>query len=116
MTEPGLFDPGLQPERTALAWRRTALAIATGSLVCARLFSDALDHPLWALPAVAGVGLAGWMWSSAGHRYAAFATDIAAGAQEPRCAGAAGLLVTALVIAVAGAAAAAVVIASVVMS
>jgi uncharacterized membrane protein YidH (DUF202 family) len=33
-------DSGLQPERTALAWRRTALSMCAGALVSFRIFPD----------------------------------------------------------------------------
>ncbi|OZD19327.1 hypothetical protein CH253_15880 [Rhodococcus sp. 06-156-3C] len=36
------FDPGLQPERTSLAWRRTILSVVAGTLVSARLLHDTL--------------------------------------------------------------------------
>lgn len=47
------MDAGLQPERTALAWRRTALAVIVGSLVAARLLTPT-DGPLSLLLATAG--------------------------------------------------------------
>lgn len=49
----GLFDPGLQPERTGLAWRRTLLTLAVGALLELRLIPPVLG--MWSI----SVGLAG---------------------------------------------------------
>ncbi|QKJ20450.1 DUF202 domain-containing protein [Microbacterium hominis] len=63
-----LFDPGLQPERTELAWRRTALSFAVGSLVAMRLLPDVLGSAWWALPGLAGLVASGWVWDAARRR------------------------------------------------
>jgi uncharacterized membrane protein YidH (DUF202 family) len=39
-------DPGLQPERTALAWRRTALAMTVNALLVARTGIASQARPL----------------------------------------------------------------------
>jgi uncharacterized membrane protein YidH (DUF202 family) len=39
-----LYDAGLQPERTALAWRRTGLALSAGSLIAVRVLATSLGH------------------------------------------------------------------------
>lgn len=48
------FDRGLQPERTALAWQRTALALLIGSLIAGRILLELLGA--WSLP-VSGCGV-----------------------------------------------------------
>lgn len=49
-----LFDHGLQPERTALAWRRTALALIVASLIGIRILPLTLGA--WAaVPAGFGI-------------------------------------------------------------
>jgi uncharacterized membrane protein YidH (DUF202 family) len=63
----GIFDPGLQPERTTLAWRRTTLSLAVGSLIALRLLPPILGA--WSLVAgITGVVLAAMIWILAGRR------------------------------------------------
>lgn len=63
-----LFDPGLQPERTELAWRRTSLAFAVGSLVAMRVLPVALGSAWWALIGLFGVVVAMGLWNAARRR------------------------------------------------
>jgi putative membrane protein len=49
---PELFDAGLQPERTRLAWRRTLLALVVAALVAGRT----LPPTAGSLVGVAGLG------------------------------------------------------------
>ncbi len=63
------FDKGLQPERSALAWQRTALSIAVGSLIFGRILSTSLG--LWALlPMLAGLAMSAVLGVKANRRYA----------------------------------------------
>lgn len=63
------YDPGLQPERTLLAWRRTALALAVVSAAVARYAGDRLGLVTAALVGAAGVAGAAWAYHRATHRY-----------------------------------------------
>lgn len=49
-----VYDPGLQPERTRLAWQRTCLSLGLGALVYARVAAATVGPWAWVL---AGAGL-----------------------------------------------------------
>lgn len=77
-----LFDPGLQPERTALSWRRTGLALFSGSAVATRILPETLG------PWAAGLGLAGMVAASlliygVKARYQRLRKELAAGGDRP---------------------------------
>lgn len=71
-------DPGLQPERTALAWRRTSLALIGLSLGSARVTWPVVGA--WGL-ALAGAGAAVGLWLllRGGRRYERHSTALATG-------------------------------------
>ena len=62
--------PGLQPERTLLAWRRTALSLALASAVAVRLTLESYGSAAAAI-GVGGVLLAGASYLVADRRYRA---------------------------------------------
>ncbi len=73
MSERRLFDPGLQPERTELAWRRTALAIGVASLLALRVLPATTPRPelaaLLLTPGILGLVFAVVLWIRADARH-----------------------------------------------
>lgn len=66
-------DPGLQPERTLLAWRRTTLTAVGVLLLCGRAFlhDHSVTHAVAVLLGVAVVGALGLGLAHRGRRYRA---------------------------------------------
>jgi uncharacterized membrane protein YidH (DUF202 family) len=64
-----VFDPGLQPERTRLAWRRTLLAVVVGALFSLRVLPPMLGASSICL-SVGGVLAGGLLWVGARRRAA----------------------------------------------
>jgi uncharacterized membrane protein YidH (DUF202 family) len=81
---PGLFDPGLQPERTDLAWRRTALGFFVNAALVARFAvragSGVLGYVLTGALALIGA----LMLVRAGRLYARRNAHLAAGLPAAR--------------------------------
>ncbi|WP_029150658.1 DUF202 domain-containing protein [Microbacterium indicum] len=66
-----IFDPGLQPERTLLAWRRTCLSYALGSLVAMRFALDVAGILAVVVGVVGcGLSLAAYFTTTIGYRRA----------------------------------------------
>jgi putative membrane protein len=95
-------DPGLQPERTELAWRRTLLSIAVGALVSVRVLPEVLGE--WTIvTGLVGVALTGVLWILARRRHARVTAVFRAEAPGGRMPGG-GLLLALAVLTSAGAA------------
>jgi hypothetical protein len=60
------WDPGLQPERTALAWRRTGLALTVGSLIGLRVLPPLLGLAAYVLAGLGVVASLAVLWAA--HR------------------------------------------------
>ena len=56
MSGPSTAPPGAQPERTALAWRRTSLSVAVGALVAGRVLEPWAGPGVWVLTVLGLLG------------------------------------------------------------
>lgn len=82
MTTPAMYESGLQPERTTLAWRRTVISLLVGSVAAARVLAGGIGT--WAVAvAVTGVVLTGLIWSMAAERGRRATRALADGALLP---------------------------------
>ena len=69
--EHGVYDPGLQTERTLLAWRRTCLAFGVASLVGMRFTVEAAGViAVFAGVVGAGLAVAAYVAAALGYRRA----------------------------------------------
>lgn len=90
------FDPGLQLERTALAWRRTALAFTLSPLLAARFLAPHLGllaaaAALFGLAAGTFIGVTSWA------RYRTLHSSLTTGRAGLRLPGGVLLMVTSII-------------------
>ena len=78
------FDPGLQPERTVLAWQRTSLAVAVINLGVIRVAGQLGEFYVWCGASGIVLAIIAWMW--AGLRYARTNRDLRESGSVPRTA------------------------------
>jgi uncharacterized membrane protein YidH (DUF202 family) len=66
-----VFDPGLQPERTGLAWRRTMISLAVVSLAAVRVLPDAGGTGWLVVPGLVGLvaAIALLVWGEYRYRW-----------------------------------------------
>ncbi|WP_404429496.1 DUF202 domain-containing protein [Microbacterium lacus] len=69
-------DPGLQPERTLLAWRRTCLALAVASAVIVRFGSESIGA-FAAVLGIVGIATAASAYIVSARRYSTAHRSIA---------------------------------------
>lgn len=97
------FDPGVQLERTALAWRRSVLALAVASLASVQVLFGVFGYGAVAVAAV-GLAVAALLRLLSGLRYrrAHRALSRSASGERPRLPGAAPLALCAACVVAAG--------------
>jgi len=76
------WDPGVQNERTALAWTRTALALTCAGVVTARVLA-VHAAALAGVLTLAAVLLGGWSLVSSSRRYRRVSQQLVAGLPLP---------------------------------
>lgn len=77
MNSTDLFDEGLQPERTLLAWQRTLLAVAVGCAVAARLVAPQVGIG-GVVASLSGILLVAVTYLAVRRRYARINTSLRA--------------------------------------
>ncbi len=82
MSQPTAYASGLQPERTALAWRRTILSLFAGSLLAIRLLAPSIGD--WSVPAgIVGLIVTSTVWFLADRRNRVAAAAVATSGPAP---------------------------------